>query len=244
MIQLKVKDLIKQLLDFNPEAVIMDNINFSWGNSGEFDGERDIDNEKLTAEKVWLCNSNQENINSEYYVSDDRFRVEDYGANGSGIYDMKYDTDHIGLQSIASKMNELDYENTILKKDGDSFKYRKYDRYHYYVGTNKMQEHIFDEADSATYTTLRSVNTLLNDNQDLIDYLLRQLEYERRMHIKYKRQNIDKKLNEEIDSLDNGFDEYQIKVKETIHWALEHSTENPSNQLMLKTIAKMLGVEL
>ena len=55
-----VKQLIKYLADFNPNAVIMNNINPSWVTGMEGEEIRDIDNEKLNALNVWLFDDDEE----------------------------------------------------------------------------------------------------------------------------------------------------------------------------------------
>ena len=55
-----VKQLIKYLADFNPNAVIMNNINPSWVTGMEEEEIRDIDNEKLNALNVWLFDDDEE----------------------------------------------------------------------------------------------------------------------------------------------------------------------------------------
>ena len=55
-----VKQLIKYLADFNPNAVIMNNINPSWFTGMGEEEIRDIDNEKLNALKLWLFDDDAE----------------------------------------------------------------------------------------------------------------------------------------------------------------------------------------
>ena len=55
-----VKQLIKYLADFNPNAVIMNNINPSWVTGMGEEEIRDIDNEKLNALNVWLFDDDEE----------------------------------------------------------------------------------------------------------------------------------------------------------------------------------------
>ena len=55
-----VKQLIKYLADFNPNAVIMNNINPSWVTGMGEEEIRDIDNEKLNALDVWLFDDDEE----------------------------------------------------------------------------------------------------------------------------------------------------------------------------------------
>ena len=54
-----VKDLIKYLADFNPNAIIRENIDIAWVSYGGADseGERDIEQEKLDAEEITLFSS-------------------------------------------------------------------------------------------------------------------------------------------------------------------------------------------
>lgn len=55
-----VKQLIKYLADFNPNAVIMNDINPSWFTGRGEEEIRDIDNEKLNALKLWLFDDDEE----------------------------------------------------------------------------------------------------------------------------------------------------------------------------------------
>lgn len=57
-----VKDLIKYLADFNPNAEIIDNIDIGWScGQGEdcCECERDIELEKLNATKIILCGDSE-----------------------------------------------------------------------------------------------------------------------------------------------------------------------------------------
>ena len=58
--QFTVKQLIKYLADFNPNAVIMNNINPSWFTGMGEEEIRNIENEKLNASKVWLFDDDEE----------------------------------------------------------------------------------------------------------------------------------------------------------------------------------------
>jgi len=51
---MKVKDLIKELSDFNPNAEIRENIDICW-TGDDCAGERDIEQEKLDTELISLC---------------------------------------------------------------------------------------------------------------------------------------------------------------------------------------------
>lgn len=52
--EFKVKDLIKYLADFNPNAIITDKIDIAWAAS-DYNGVRDIEKEKANTERVTLC---------------------------------------------------------------------------------------------------------------------------------------------------------------------------------------------
>lgn len=56
--EFKVKDLIKYLADFNPNAKIMNKINPSW--YCEYDGGTK-EQSKLDTDKVWLYEEDKEN---------------------------------------------------------------------------------------------------------------------------------------------------------------------------------------
>lgn len=58
----KVKQLIKYLVDFNPNAEIMNNINPSWFTGMGEEEIRNIENEKLNASKVWLFDDDDEEV--------------------------------------------------------------------------------------------------------------------------------------------------------------------------------------
>ena len=64
-----------------------------------------------------------------------------------------------------------------------------YVRYVYREATDEVDEHIFDEAGNYECYTLKGAVELLNDKQNVIDDVLKNCEYERRMHIKFKREN-------------------------------------------------------
>ena len=52
--EFRVKDLIKYLADFNPNAIITDKIDIAWAAS-DCNGVRDIEEEKANTERVTLC---------------------------------------------------------------------------------------------------------------------------------------------------------------------------------------------
>lgn len=58
-----VKDLIKYLADFNPNAEIVDNIDIGWSCGPEEgdceESERDIEREKLNAVEIILCGNSE-----------------------------------------------------------------------------------------------------------------------------------------------------------------------------------------
>ena len=58
----KVKDLIKYLADFNPNAIIEEKLNIGWICYGgaEIPGERNIEKEKLDADYITLISYHQE----------------------------------------------------------------------------------------------------------------------------------------------------------------------------------------
>lgn len=60
--KMKVKELIKYLADFNPNAEIMNEIDPSWYTGQGESIERDIEQEKLDALKVWLFDDDKEFI--------------------------------------------------------------------------------------------------------------------------------------------------------------------------------------
>jgi hypothetical protein len=53
-----VKDLIKYLADFNPNAEIIDNIDIGWA-APDCEGERDIESEKLNTSSIQLCGDSE-----------------------------------------------------------------------------------------------------------------------------------------------------------------------------------------
>ena len=57
---MRVKDLIKELADFNPNAEIINDIDIGWRcyDGAEPNGERDIEQEKLDADMVMLYDVN------------------------------------------------------------------------------------------------------------------------------------------------------------------------------------------
>lgn len=50
----RIKDLIKYLADFNPNAIITDKIDICW-TASDCNGVRDIEKEKANTECVTLC---------------------------------------------------------------------------------------------------------------------------------------------------------------------------------------------
>lgn len=83
-----------------------------------------------------------------------------------------------------------------------------YERFVYVEATEEVDEHIIDEADGMEYYTLQGLCELLNDKQGLTDYLLKKLEYENRMHNKWKREALYylKEIEEKYEDISNSLD--------------------------------------
>lgn len=86
-----------------------------------------------------------------------------------------------------------------------------YERYVYVETTNEVDEHILDEAGNFECYTLKGATELLNDKQNLVDDLLRNGEYERRMHCKFKREALS--LAKENEKLKSKVDDKEVAVE-------------------------------
>ena len=102
-----VKQLIKYLADFNPNAVIMNNINPSWVTGMGEEEIRDIDNEKLNALHVWLFDDDEE-----------AKRVIDLlGLNGNNLNEK--------ARERSKALSKLQKENEELKQQINELQFNK-----------------------------------------------------------------------------------------------------------------------
>jgi len=86
-----------------------------------------------------------------------------------------------------------------------------YERYVYVETTNEVDEHILDDPGNFECYTLKGATELLNDKQNLVDDLLRNGEYERRMHCKFKREALS--LAKENEKLKSKVDDKEVAVE-------------------------------